>query len=546
MAILEKYWPEILDVVRQKVPQQTFNTWFLPLQPQNTENGAYRVACPNHFFMDWFSEHHLSVLNEAGSFYFGQKVLFSLDVVESFNSSAQELLSNLLNETENEQEDTLSPEELNAAQAADGALPWNTSPFSAAALLSNTALNPALPSGSLSEPFRHSTSGSVRSNMTPARPGDQDTFPRNGGTAMPAARPAPQRRPTAPPVSGSPASNLNIDYTFENFVIGSGTELAFAAATAIANNPGTHFNPLFIHGGTGLGKTHLMQAIGNQISRQHPQKKVCYVTTEQFTNDLIGSIRDNRTPDFKLKYRSVDVLLVDDVAFLAGKESTQEEFFHTFNTLYDLKKQIVLTSDRSPKEITTLEERLRSRFEWGLITDIQPPNLETRIAILKRKIDVNNIYIADDVVTYIADNVTDNIRRLEGALIRLLAFASLTGREMTLEMANEALFSYFQGHSTGPVKIADVMSTVADAHDMTVDQLKSKRRTQDLARARQIAMYLARELTDASLNQIGMAFGNRDHSTVSHAHKKIKADMAGDPRFRGFVRDIQEGIQKAG
>ena len=507
MAILETYWPEILDVVRQKVPQQTFNTWFLPLQPQNTENGVYNVACPNHFFMDWFSEHHLKVLNDAGSVYFGQPVVFTLEVTEGFSRPSQELLSNLLEDAEQQntcvesvQNAVLNPAQA-AAQAAAGEMTQGVagSPFSAAAFLS--------------------------------------TQPR-----ATVATSEPRSRPVA--AAQVPASNLNLDYTFDNFVIGSGTELAFAAATAIANNPGTHFNPLFIHGGTGLGKTHLMQAIGNQISRQHPHKKVCYVTTEQFTNDLIGSIRDNRTPDFKLKYRSVDVLLVDDVAFLAGKESTQEEFFHTFNALYDLKKQIVLTSDRSPKEITTLEERLRSRFEWGLITDIQPPNLETRIAILKRKIDVNNIYIADDVISYIADNVTDNIRRLEGALIRLLAFASLTGREMTLEMANEALFSYLQGHSTGPVKIADVMSAVATAHDMTVDQLKSKRRTQDLARARQIAMYLARELTDASLNQIGMAFGNRDHSTVSHAHKKIKADMGSDPRFRGFVRDIQEKIQK--
>jgi len=237
------------------------------------------------------------------------------------------------------------------------------------------------------------------------------------------------------------------------------------------------------------------------------------------------------------------VLLVDDVAFLAGKESTQEEFFHTFNALYDLKKQIVLTSDRSPKEITTLEERLRSRFEWGLITDIQPPNLETRMAILKRKIEVNNIYISDDVIIYIAENITDNIRRLEGALIRLLAFASLTGREISLEMASEVLSSFFQGRSTGPVKIANVMKIVAEVHDVTVDQLKSKRRTQDLARARQIAMYLAREMTESSLNQIGRAFGNRDHSTVSHACKKIQKDMKTDPRFRGAVLDVQDRVR---
>ncbi|RLB95016.1 MAG: chromosomal replication initiator protein DnaA, partial [Deltaproteobacteria bacterium] len=413
MTNLDTYWPEILDVVRQKVPQQTFNTWFLPLYPENSENGDLKVGCPNHFFMDWFSEHHLSALNEAGSVYFGKNTLFSLKVEEKKEQP---------NFMEKLEENT--PRKVSAPKSASPAV--NTPPPVSAQIL--------------------------------------------------------------PPSAPINSNNLNPDYNFQNFVVGSGTDLAFAAATAIANNPGSHFNPLFIHGGTGLGKTHLMQAIGNEIARLRPDRRICYVTAEHFMNDLIGSIRDNRTPEFKLKYRSMDVLLVDDVAFLAGKESTQEEFFHTFNALYDQKKQIVLTSDRSPKEIATLEERLRSRFEWGLITDIQAPNLETRIAILKRKIEVNHIYIADDVVSYIAENVTDNIRRLEGALIRLLAFASLTGRDISLEMASEVLSSFFQGRSTGPVKIANVMKIVAEVHDVTVDQLKSKRRTQDLARARQIAM----------------------------------------------------------
>lgn len=477
MTNLDAYWPEILDVVRQKVPQQTFNTWFLPLFPENSENGDLKVGCPNHFFMDWFSEHHLSSLNEAGSAYFGKNILFSLKVEEK-------------------------PEQTNFLEKlAENTMPkTETKPIK--------PLNPGL------EPLN-----------SPA------------GSTVPTA--SAQLLPT-PPVN---KNNLNPDYNFQNFVVGSGTDLAFAAATAIANNPGSHFNPLFVHGGTGLGKTHLMQAIGNEIARQRPDRRICYVTAEHFMNDLIGSIRDNRTPEFKLKYRSMDVLLVDDVSFLAGKESTQEEFFHTFNALYDQKKQIVLTSDRSPKEIATLEERLRSRFEWGLITDIQAPNLETRIAILKRKIEVNHIYITDEVVSYIAENVTDNIRRLEGALIRLLAFASLTGREISLEMASEVLSSFFQGNSTGPVKIANVMDVVSETMDVTVDQLKSKRRTQDLARARQIAMNIAREMTGASLNQIGRAFGNRDHSTVSYACQKIQSDMNSDPRFRGVVRNMMDKIR---
>ena len=458
MTNLDAHWPEILDHVRQDVGQQTFNTWFAPLRPAADANGSLHVACPNHFFRDWFSEHQLETLNKAGSTYFGREVAFTLDV--------------------------------NAEEAS--------------------------------------------------RPLNLQDAP----TALLDDEPEPVRAPAATvDRTPRPGSNLNPDYTFATFVVGSGTDLAYAAATAVANNPGGHFNPLFIHGGVGLGKTHLMQAVGNAVVARNPGLRVCYVSAESFMNDLILSIKENRTPDFKLRYRSVDVLLVDDVAFLAGKESTQEEFFHTFNALYDLKKQIVLTSDRSPKEITTLEERLRSRFEWGLITDIQPPNLETRIAILKRKVEVNAIYIPDDVIGYIAEHITDNIRRLEGALIRLLAFASLTGREITMEMASEVLSSFFQVSSAGPVKIADVMSVVADVHDVTVDQLKSKRRTQDLARARQIAMHLAREMTGASLNQIGRAFGGRDHSTVAHGCRKIAHDMEGDPRFRGAVRDLMDRIR---
>ncbi len=467
MTNLDTYWPEILDVVRQKVAQQTFNTWFKPLSPLNTDDdGAPQVDCPDRFFMDWFSEHHLPALNEAGSDYFGAETQFALQVTTVKSLESLPLVP------------------IKPAKATT-------------------------PAASISpKPSQSGRSANVSVAM------------RSAGM-----------------------TNINPEYTFDSFVVGSGTDLVFAAATAIAKNPGAHFNPLFIHGGVGLGKTHLMHAIGNAIAKDDPSKKICYITAENFMNDLVASIRDRRTPEFKLKYRSMDVLLVDDVAFLTGKESTQEEFFHTFNALYDLKKQIVLTSDRSPKEITTLEERLRSRFEWGLITDIQPPNLETRMAILKRKVESNQIMISDDVITYIAENITDNIRRLEGALIRLLAFASLTGTEISLEMASEVLSSFFQGSSTGPIKIADIMKIVGSVHDVTVDQLKSKRRTQDLARARQIAMYLSREMTGASLNQIGRAFGNKDHSTVSHACQKIAGMMKTDARFRGAVLDVQDRVR---
>ncbi len=331
---------------------------------------------------------------------------------------------------------------------------------------------------------------------------------------------------------------LNQDYAFSTFVIGSGSKMATAAAVAVSEKPGAGYNPLFIHGGVGLGKTHLMHAIGNAVLEAHPGKKVCYVTAEQFMNDLIWSIQRNRTYEFKSEYRNVDVLLVDDVAFLAGKESTQEEFFHTFNALYHENKQIVLTSDRPPQEIPTLEERLRSRFEWGLTVDIQAPDLETRIAILKKKVETNNIYISDDVIEYIADNVTNNIRNLEGALIKLLAFASLTGSEISLDMASEVLSSVIQAVPSRAATIADAMKVVCEHYGVTIDQLKSKRRTQDLALARQVGMYLAREIVGATLTQIGRAYGGRDHTTVMHACKKIKAMSEKDPRFRGTLKDL--------
>jgi chromosomal replication initiator protein len=335
---------------------------------------------------------------------------------------------------------------------------------------------------------------------------------------------------------------LNPEYTFDNFVIGSGSKLPYAASVAVSEKLGDGYNPLFIHGGVGLGKTHLMHAIGNAVQAANPGKIICYVTAEQFMNDLIWSIQKNKTYEFKSNYRNVDVLLVDDIAFLAGKESTQEEFFHTFNALYNDNKQIVLTSDRPPKEIPTLEERLRSRFEWGLMVDIQAPDLETRIAILKRKIEANNIYISEDVIEFIAQNVTNNIRNLEGALIKLLAFASLTGSEINLDMASEVLSSIIRTSQIRAATIADVIKLVAETYNITIEQLKSKRRTQDLALARQVAMYIAREKVSASLNQIGRAFGGRDHTTVMHGCKKISEMMSKDPLFKGSVKDLMDRV----
>ncbi len=370
-----------------------------------------------------------------------------------------------------------------------------------------------------------------------------DTLERDaaGELFAPAEAGGPAASPRAGAAAAAPAGNgrlLNPNYTFDNFVVGSGSKLACAAAMAVANNLGGSYNPLFIHGGVGLGKTHLMHAIGNAILARNPAKRVCYVTAEQFMNDLIRSIQQNRTYEFKREYRGADVLLVDDVAFLAGKESTQEEFFHTFNALHNDNKQIVLTSDRSPKEIPTLEVRLSSRFEWGLITDISAPDLETRMAILKKKVETNDIYIADEVIQFIAENITNNIRNLEGALTRLLAFSCVSGMEINLEMASEVLSPLFRAAPRRAVTIADVMQLVAERYRITVDHLKSKKRTQDLALARQVSMYVAREKVGASLSLIGKAHGNRDHTTVLHACHKVDNLCKTNPQLRGTVKDL--------
>lgn len=317
---------------------------------------------------------------------------------------------------------------------------------------------------------------------------------------------------------------LNPKYRFDNFIIGNSNRFAHAASLAVAEAPSTTYNPLFLYGGVGLGKTHLMNAIGHYILENNPNAYVLYVTSEKFTNDLINSIKDGTNEEFRNTYRKADVLLVDDIQFIAGKESTQEEFFHTFNALHEANKQIIVSSDNPPSEIPTLEDRLRSRFEWGLIADIQPPDYETRTAILRKKAEAENYNVPDDVIAYMAQNIQSNIRKLEGALIRIYAYASLTNKkEVTLELAQEALKNLISNNKK--ITINDIKEVVASYYNITVDELVSKRKTKNIAYPRQIAMYIARKLTDCSLPKIGDEFGGRDHSTVLHAYNKIKNDM---------------------
>jgi len=339
-------------------------------------------------------------------------------------------------------------------------------------------------------------------------------------------------------------SNLNPKYTFDTFVIGNSNRFAHAACVAVAEAPARAYNPLFLYGGVGLGKTHLMQAIGHHILSHTKNAKVVYVSSEKFTNELINSIKDDRNEEFRNKYRNVDVLLVDDIQFIAGKERTQEEFFHTFNTLHEANKQIIISSDRPPKEIPTLEDRLRSRFEMGLITDIQAPDFETRIAILRKKAQTENITVPNEVMSYIAKYIKSNIRELEGALTRVVAYSSLTNKEISFELAIEALKDIISSSKPQELNVNLIKEKVCEYFSMKMEDFSSKKRTRAIAYPRQIAMYLTRELTDLSLPKIGEEFGGRDHTTVIHAHDKIVNDIKNNSdikdRINKMISDLKE------
>ena len=345
------------------------------------------------------------------------------------------------------------------------------------------------------------------------------------------------------PIQGRPRRQLpNPKYTFENFVVGASNQFAHAASLAVAESPAKSYNPFFIYGGVGLGKTHLLNSIGNFVV-QKSDFRIAYVTTEQFTNEVINSIRYDKMIDLRRRYRNIDMLLIDDIQFLAGKERTQEEFFHTFNTLYEARKQIVLSSDRFPKEMPSMEERLRSRFEWGLIADLQPPDVETRIAILRKKSEEEGITIGDEVVQLLAENLKSNIRELEGALIRLGAYATLTGKVITTEMAKTILRDLL-GTKKKFITLEDVQEVVAGRFNVKISELKSKRRTKTLVHPRQIAMFLARELTDSSFPEIGREFGGKDHTTIIHACRQIEKSLGEDATLRTTIESLKDEISK--
>jgi chromosomal replication initiator protein len=359
------------------------------------------------------------------------------------------------------------------------------------------------------------------------------------GPTMP-AEPDPLES-SVPPVATA-VVGLNPRYAFDTFIVGPSNQFAHAACRAVAEAPSRSYNPLFIYGGVGLGKTHLMHAIGHYVLLHHRDYKLTYISSERFMNEMINAVRYDRILDFRERYRSVDVLLVDDIQFVSGKEGTQNEFFHTFNALHDAQKQIVISSDRPPHEIPALEERLRSRFEWGLIADIQPPDIETRIAILKKKAETEVIPLPDNVAMYIASRIKSNIRELEGSLIRLIAYASLTGRGLTLDLAQDVLRNVLD-HDEKAITIEQIQKFVAEYYQLKLADLKSRNNSKSIAMPRQVAMYLCKSLTQASLPEIGRSFGGKHHSTVIHSIKKVEELRKKDPQFHTLMTTLQESVK---
>ena len=353
-------------------------------------------------------------------------------------------------------------------------------------------------------------------------------------------------RPAAPVATSDPShaalpTGLSSRYTFQAFVVGNSNQFAQAACQAVAELPSKAYNPLFIYGGVGLGKTHLLHAVGHEIARLYPSMRLLYLSSERFTNDLINAIRYDRTAEFRAKYRTIDLLLIDDVQFISGKERTQEEFFHTFNDLYEARKQIVVSSDSAPKEIPEIEERLRSRFEWGLIADIQPPDFETRVAILKKKAEIERVRLPDDVAYLIASRIKANIREIEGSLTRMIAFCSLTGREMSVDLAQEVL-SELWGEEDRIITVEHIQRKASEFFGIKPSDMRAKNRTKAVALPRQIAMFLARQLTHQSLAEIGRAFGGKDHTTVLHAVDKIQGLLREDPKFKKTIDSLTQSI----
>lgn len=470
-------WTSITAAAREVLPEQTVRTWLASTEAVALDEDTLVVAAATRFAVEWIEDKYGSLLRQIGEREFGES--FSLRFEHRGHGNAERL----------------DFPELGGAEA-----------------------DQAAGDSGVTAPEGHDASAPADTPDT--RPGVAAT--------------------TRTPEQAAKAAGLNTRYTFDRFVVGNNSQLAAAASRGAADTPARLYNPLFIYGDTGLGKTHLMHAVGNEILRRNPGAQISYVPSEQFTNEMISAIQGGRTAEFRKRYRQMDVLLVDDVHFLGNKEATQEEFFHTFNSLYDAHRQIVVTSDRPPQEIPGLQERLVSRFEWGLVTDIKPPDFETRVAILQKKAAEDGLTMEGEVIDFIARNRKTSVRQLEGAVIKLLAYSSLTRREMTVELAREALGPREgEEEDLGPTP-EEIRKRTAEAWGVTVDNLVSKRRTKNFTVPRQIAMYIIKTLLDLPYTEIGGLFGGRDHSTVIHSVNKVEADMASDAELRRRVQKLKD------
>ncbi len=489
-------WDTCLDIIRDNISRQSFKTWFEPLRAVRlTEDGGFlklTVQLPSQFYYEWLEEHYFALIRKTITKVLGPQGRLYYEVV-------------------------IEKEDLAGQHATSVQLPANTAVHSPS--------KPTAPPASVGTNFDRRDLESVD---------DSTSTDMSSPAASPFAAPG--------LVQSKIDSRLNPNYTFERFIEGDGNRLARSAAWAIAQQPGaTSFNPFMVYGGVGLGKTHLNQAIGNHALAHSTARTVLYVSSERFTSEFVQAIQHNRSSDFSMFYRNVDLLIVDDVQFFAGKEKTQEEFFHIFNALHQSGKQIVLSADRPPKEIDGIEERLLSRFQWGLTVDVQPPDLETRIAILQNKAEEDGIQLGHDVTEFIARHVKSNIRELEGSLIRLLAFSSLRQNEITLDLAKEVLRDLIREPQV-QLTIADIQRIVCEYFDITEDQIRARTRKREVAQTRQVAMYFCKKLTNNSLKTIGLQFGGRDHSTVIHAYQTVENQIETDKKFSQMIEDVSQRI----
>jgi len=503
-------WKHIADAIRPEVSADTFQRWFKAIQMLRADESEITLRVPNNIYQLWIETNYMPLLQSAVMMVLGspRKIVFAVgDAVERTQETEAVSLP---------EEADASVHGANEAHDADGAEEGEQ--------------------GGLSIEYKAFTGDEAFAGEKPApQAPSQKSRPEESSRTGEAL---------GVPSAAASSSGLNPRNTFETFVVGANNQYAHAAALAVAKAPAKTYNPLFVYGGVGLGKTHLMHAIGQHVSSTKKNAKILYISSERFTNDFIDAIQNGKLVKFRNRYRQADILLIDDIQFLAGRERTQEEFFHTFNTLFDGHKQIILSSDRPPSEIQNLEQRLVSRFEWGLTAELQPPDTETRVAILRKKAQLLNIKLDGSIFEFLSQRIRTNVRRLEGALMRVAAFASLSGRELTADAVEHLLKDILQEEARRTVTIEQIQRKVAEHFDIRLADMTSKRRPANIALPRQVAMYLARELTKTSLSEIGDAFGGRDHGTVLHAHRLVKGKMHEDEKLRQVVSFLDNQLNR--